>query len=275
MDPSYVAPVATRPGPSPDYHPGMLLGIDHVVIAVRSVEEAAAELERDLGLAFTGGGRHEAVGTYNRLAFLRDTYLELIGVFDRSLVAANPGFAVGAAALRHLDEVGEGLVTYALATDAIDDDVARLRGEGSTISAPGAGLRTRPDGEVVRWSTAFPPLLGRDEPPFLIQHELAGAEWGADARTARATFRHPAGGAVRLAALELPVGDREAVAERYGRTLGIAFSEGWRVATGGQCIVLAEEGDPPVADLSVEPGTPPLDTVRRGVRWRRVAPSHE
>ena len=41
-------------------------------------------LEAALGLAVTGGGRHELGGTFNRLAFLGDTYLELIGVFDRS-----------------------------------------------------------------------------------------------------------------------------------------------------------------------------------------------
>jgi catechol 2,3-dioxygenase-like lactoylglutathione lyase family enzyme len=249
----------------------MLIGIDHIVIAVRSVEDAAADLEGFLGLAFAGGGRHEAFGTYNRLAFLGETYLELIGVFDMSLVAANPGFAVGAAALRHLDHVGEGLVTYALASDAIDADVARLRAEGSPISLPVAGSRRRVDGELVRWWTAFPPSLGPDEPPFLIQHELAGAEWGDAARAERAAFRHPVGGAVHLVSLELPVGDPEAVAERYGRTLGIAFSEGWRVAIGDQAVVLSPRGTEPVVELAVDPGTPGLETVRHGVRWRRVA----
>ena len=61
----------------------MLLGIDHLVIAVRDPDAAAATIERDLGIAFTGGGRHDAWGTFNRLAFLGDSYLELIGVFDR------------------------------------------------------------------------------------------------------------------------------------------------------------------------------------------------
>ena len=77
----------------------MITGIDHLVIAVRSVEAEAEMLERDLGLAVTGGGRHEAMGTYNRLAFLGDSYLELIGVFDAGLVRSSPAFAVGGAAL--------------------------------------------------------------------------------------------------------------------------------------------------------------------------------
>ena len=54
-------------------------------------DAAAARSRRDLGMAFTGGGRHEAWGTYNRLAFLGDTYVELIGVFDRALVTTAPG----------------------------------------------------------------------------------------------------------------------------------------------------------------------------------------
>ena len=69
----------------------MLLGIDHLVVAVESVEAAAEELDGELGLAFTGGGRHEAWGTYNRLAFLGDTFVELIGVFDRGSSCPGPG----------------------------------------------------------------------------------------------------------------------------------------------------------------------------------------
>jgi hypothetical protein len=248
----------------------MLLGIDHVVIAVRSVEDAAAELEAALGLAFTGSGRHESVGTYNRLAFLGDTYLELIGVFDRSLVVANPGFAVGLATLARLDGVGEGFVTYALATDTIDADVTRLRAEGSGLSVPIAGSRTRPDGEVVRWSTAFPPSLGPDRPPFLIEHALEGAEWGDGARAERAAYRQPIGGAVRLVGLELPVPDPADVAAAYGRDLGIAFSEGWRVAIGEQSVGLLPGPALPTVRLAADPGTTSLDVELVGVRFVRA-----
>lgn len=107
----------------------MLLGIDHLVIAVHDPGASAATLEADLGIASTGGGRHEAWGTFNRLAFLGETYLELIGVFDRALVAAS-GTAVGRAALAMLDAGAEGLATFALATDDIVGDVARLQAAG-------------------------------------------------------------------------------------------------------------------------------------------------
>jgi hypothetical protein len=246
----------------------MLFGIDHLVVAVESVEAAADELGRDLGLAFTGGGRHEAWGTYNRLAFLGDTFIELIGVFDRSLVLGGPG-AVSRAALEHLESRGEGLVTYALAVDALAGEVAALRREGSPIGDAVPGSRRRPDGETVRWWTAWADL-GPDRPPFLIEHEPTGGEWGAAGRAARAAFRHPMGEAIRLATLELPVRDPDAVADLYARDLGIAFSEGWRVVIGGQTIVLSTAADHPVVQLVAGPGTAPLDVVLFGVRWRRA-----
>ncbi|HEY6569195.1 MAG TPA: VOC family protein, partial [Candidatus Limnocylindrales bacterium] len=129
----------------------MLLGIDHLVIAVRDPDAAAAALERDLGIAFNGGGRHAAWGTFNRLAFFGDTYLELIAVFDRRLAGSPTGSAVARASLAVLDAGGEGLASFALASDDIGGDVARLRASGSSIGPPIEGSRARPDGEVVRW----------------------------------------------------------------------------------------------------------------------------
>ncbi len=247
----------------------MLLGIDHLVIAVSSPEAAAEALSRDLGLAVTGGGRHETMGTYNRLAFLGDTYIELIGAFDVGLVRSSSTFAVGNAALAHLEADGEGLATYALASDDVADDVARLRAAGSPIAAPVAGQRLRPDGEAVRWIAAFPEL-GPESAPFLIEHEMVGSEWGPEARAARAAHRHPGGGRVRLAGVELRVEDATAVAREYGTVLGIAFSEGWRTTVGTQQIVLREGVGAPVVTLHGETGTERLEVARFGVLWQRI-----
>jgi hypothetical protein len=200
----------------------MLLGIDHLVIAVPDPDAAAAELEAALGLAATGGGRH-ASGTHNRLVFLGDAYLELIGAWDCELALGHP---IGAAVVRALDAGEPGLVSWALATDGVRREVAALRAGGSTIGEAIAGSRTRPDGAVVGWQCAFPPLLGRGEPPFLIEHELAGPEWGDDARRVRARFVHPFGGTARLVGLELEVADTAAVAVAYERTVGVALPPG-------------------------------------------------
>ena len=56
----------------------MLVGIDHLVIAVADPDAAADELSETLGIPAGGGGRHDHLGTYNRLIWLGDTYLELI-----------------------------------------------------------------------------------------------------------------------------------------------------------------------------------------------------
>lgn len=247
----------------------MLLGIDHLVIAVRDPDAAATALQTAAGIAWTGGGRHASMGTLNRLAFVGDSYLELISVFDPGRVVANPGFAVGAAALAILDGGREGFATYALATDDLEAEVAGLLRSGSRIGSPVAGSRVRPDGEVVRWTTAFP-ALGPERPPFLIEHELAGPEWGDEARAARAAFRHPVGGRLRLAGIELPVADLPGVVASHQAEVGLRFDDAGSARVGDQRVRLrAADGEPPIVDIEGEPGTPQLDLLRFGVRWRR------
>ncbi len=198
-----------------------LLGIDHIVIAVPDPDAAAADLEAAIGIRATGGGRHESGGTWNRLAFLGSAYLELIGVWDARLAAAHP---IGRVALAALEAGRPGLVACALATDSVARDVARLRAAGSAISDPIAGSRRRADGSVVAWRCAFPPELGPDRPPFLIEHDMAGPEWDDAARADRARFVHPFGGRARLVGLELPVADPSATAAAYRSAVGVAFA---------------------------------------------------
>lgn len=181
----------------------MLLGIDHLVIACADPDAAAAELEHDLGLRPGGGGRHDALGTFNRLVWFGDTYLELIGVSDRSLAERS---WIGAPTVRALD-AGGGLATWAVATDDIDGDVERLNDGGAGLAEPIDGERTRPDGTIVRWRLSVPRELGPERPSFLIEHDATAAEWSSADRAARAGEIHPLGGPVRLATLELPVTD--------------------------------------------------------------------
>ena len=195
----------------------MLLGIDHLVIACADPDAAAADLERELGLRAGGGGRHEAVGTFNLLVWLGDTYLELIGVFDRVLAE---GSWIGAPTVRVLDG-GGGLATWAAATDDIEGDVARLNDGGARLAESSAGERVRPDGRVVRWRLSVPRELGPERPPFLIEHDATGAEWTPEDRAARAVEAHPLGATVRLATLELPTFDMPGTIAGLMRTVRI------------------------------------------------------
>ena len=197
----------------------MFRGIDHVAIAVADPDEAATELERQLGLEATGGGRHDALGTFNRLVWLGDSYLELIGVFDRVLAERS---WIGAPTLGALGG-GGGLVTWAIATDELETDLARLRDSGSELGDPIAGERRRSDGTIVRWRLSMPRGLGPTDPPFLLEHDPGSAEWTLADRAARSAQQHPIGGPVRLEVLELPVDDVNTTIQRFVRTTGLRF----------------------------------------------------
>jgi hypothetical protein len=202
----------------------MIRGIDHLVLAVEDPDAAAEALGSALGLDADPGGRHEALGTFNRLIWLGDSYLELIGVFDRALAADS---WIGRPTLAGLAG-GSGLATWAV---AVDDVAAHLRWlpPDAGVTGPLDGARTRPDGRVVRWRLAGPPDLAPTV-PFLIEHDEAGAEWTPVEREARAAAEHPIGGRVRLAALEVRTERPAADAGRVRRLLASSIEPGGRRA---------------------------------------------
>jgi glyoxalase-like protein len=254
----------------------VLLGIDHVVLAVDDPDATAEQLEAELGLRASGGGRHEALGTFNRLIWLGDTYLELVGVFDRDLAAES---WLGRPVLSSLER-GGGLVTWAIAVEDLDGHLRWAPGEGRFIG-PIDGERRRPDRRVVRWRLAHPPDLG-PALPFVIEHDLTGAEWTPDERAARAAEEHPVGSRVRLAGLEVLVDSPPVAAGRIRSLLATSVEpdgrRAVRVVVGPQAVRFAMPGDdsgpPATVDLLAEsPGK--RRTSRVGdceIRLRRPRP---
>jgi hypothetical protein len=230
----------------------MLIGIDHVVLAVADPDAAAAALEESLGLGASAGGRHEALGTFNRIVWLGDSYLELIGVFDASLAATG---WLGRPVLRSLD-AGGGLAAWAVAVDDLSGHLA-WTGADSRLAGPAEGERRRPDGRLVRWKVAHPPEIGADA-PFLIEHDASAAEWTLDERRERAAERHPMGGRVRLASIDFEMPSPPASAGRLRTALGAtAEPDGRRavlVRIGSQSVRFAAQGGP-------EPRAPILELV--------------
>ena len=170
--------------------------IDHVVYAVRDLDEAARRWEDAHGLASIPGGRHPRWGTANRIVPLGDDYLELLAVVDPEADSAL------ARTLRGLTVHGDRWFSICVADDEIEATASRL---GLAVE-PGA--RTRPDGAEVRWRGA-----GIEDPsrapwlPFFISWDvprdlypgrmeapahrsgalgIAGVEVGGDAETLRA-----------------------------------------------------------------------------------------
>jgi hypothetical protein len=191
--------------------------IDHILVACPDPDEAAAAFEAQLGLLATGAGRHTALGTFNRLIWLGDSFIELIGVEARELAEAS---WIGRPVLRAAD-AGGGFAMWAAATRGIQEVVTALRAAGSDLGDPVTGERVRPDGRIVRWILAETQSMGPLEPPFLIEHDMTAAEWSPTEQAERAAQRHPIGGPIRFETLEFPAPDVPLVTRRYLRTVGI------------------------------------------------------
>ncbi|MGH2595239.1 MAG: VOC family protein [Actinomycetota bacterium] len=118
--------------------------IDHVVLAVGDLDDAAERLLEEHGLASVAGGRHFAWGTGNRIVPFGDDYIELLAVVDPDAAAES---AVGRAVER-ISRDGDRWFAVCVADDDLDATAARLSLDVVT------GERERPDGSLVRWRSA-------------------------------------------------------------------------------------------------------------------------
>ncbi len=151
--------------------------VDHVVMGVRDLDEAAHQLGERFGLAAVGGGRHRGWGTANRVVPLGEAYLELVAVVDPVEAAASLfGRWVGAMAL---SGAGWGWVVRT-------DDLEGIASAHDWEVAKGA--RTGSDGRVVTWRLAgVEAAASAGYLPFFIQ-------WGEGTSHPGATpVAHPAG----------------------------------------------------------------------------------
>ncbi|HSL76996.1 MAG TPA: VOC family protein [Candidatus Limnocylindrales bacterium] len=174
-----------------------MLAIDHVILPVLDLADAAAGLDERYGLASVEGGRHPAWGTANRIIPLGDTYLELVAVVDhetargsafgRWIASAIPGRPLG----------------WAVRTDSIDAVGRRL---GHPV-VPGS--RVAPGGAQVTWrSVGLDSAVREPGLPFFIQ-------WGDDVPfPAAAAVRHR-GGPATLKRLSVAA-DEERLADWLG-----------------------------------------------------------
>ena len=147
------------------------LYLDHVLIAVRDLHEAAGVFSRDLGFNLTPEGVHPGRGTHNRLAVFGSEYLELIAVRDASEGTFRP--TMGA-----FLQSREGLYMFALGTDDVDAAVGRARARGLTVEDPADAAREA-SGGAPGYSWRFAGVPTADTPgseTFLIQHNSSIAE---------------------------------------------------------------------------------------------------
>src|SRR5258706_2240827 len=101
--------------------------LDHVIIAVRNLDEAAATY-RKLGFTLTPRGLHEGRGTGNHCIMFKHSYIELLGIVDE--VGAKGRLA------ERVNARGEGGLGIAYGADDADAAAAALRAAGIAVEDP-------------------------------------------------------------------------------------------------------------------------------------------
>lgn len=136
----------------------MFKGIDHLIVVVQDLDQAARDFT-DVGFTVVPGGKHP-VGSHNVLIpFADGSYVEVIAFYRK------------AADHRWWDPLqhGERLVDYCLQTDDLRGDTAKLRAAGVDIKDPVPWSRTRPDGYELKWLLSLAGPADRGVAPFLIE----------------------------------------------------------------------------------------------------------
>jgi Glyoxalase-like domain len=149
--------------------------IDHVIYAAVDLDAAAARVEGELGLPARAGGRHEGLGTHNRIVPLGGGYLELLAVADPAEAA---GSDFGRGLLARLAQGGDGLLGWVVAVDDVDSVARRLGTTITTIRRAGLSARLTALAEAMR-EPFLPFFIGRDPgvPDPGIDGDAGGITW--------------------------------------------------------------------------------------------------
>jgi hypothetical protein len=188
-----------------------MMAIDHVILLVDDLDEAADLMLEQHGLASVAGGRHPGVGTCNRIVPLGDAYLELMAVADAEEAAASPVGRWALAAERWPPRIA----AICMRADDLDAVARRLGLE------PAPGSRARPDGSALTWRTVgLEHLVAPGGLPLFF------IEWDTDAeaRPGREPVAHRVAPTGRLQATLS--GDPDVIGERLGGHLPVDIVEG-------------------------------------------------
>jgi catechol 2,3-dioxygenase-like lactoylglutathione lyase family enzyme len=174
--------------------------VDHVVYGTGDLDAAAARVEACLGLTAVAGGRHDELGTHNRIVPLADgSFIELLAVADPQRARRSPlGAALQAAVAR-----GDGLLGWAVAVDDIEPVAARLQTTIGTVGRQGMTARL----------TGVPESLAQPGLPFFIERRAGNVAGRAAPPTANT--------GARIGWLEIAVDARRLAQWLCGADLGV------------------------------------------------------
>ena len=146
-----------------------------MIYAAADLDAAAARIESELELTAAGGGRHEGLGTRNRIVPLGGGYLELLAVADPEQAARSD---FGRGLLARLARSGDGLLGWAVAVDGIDSVARRLGTMITTIRRAGLSARLTGLAEAMH-EPYLPFFISRDAgvPDPDIGGDAGGITW--------------------------------------------------------------------------------------------------
>ena len=180
---------------------------DHLVLAARDLDVGAAWLEQRLGVTLAAGGRHDRMGTHNRLLGLGDSfYLELIAIDPQAPPPGRPRwFGLDSPGALPVDRPS--LIHWVVRSDDIQRDAA-----ASTEALGDILPMERGD---YRWRITVPPdghLPGKGLLPTVIQWDVrfhpAGRLPDAGCRLMKLEGFHPQPAGIKLALASLGLGAR-------------------------------------------------------------------
>jgi len=197
----------------------MSFQFDHFIHVVNSPEKAIEQFT-SVGLHAVSGGRHENHGTYNALTYFNSlSYVELLGIFDRSLVekASEQKHSLRDTIVRN--DYKEGTTRIAFRTKNIVGVAKTFKEAGLEVFGPIDFSRKRPDGGLVTWKLLFAGKEGQyPELPFFIQWDETDEERLASL-SEQGTIGDHAIGRTKLLSVGITCKNIEATVKKWSRLL--------------------------------------------------------
>ena len=142
----------------------MISSIDHLIIAVKDINDAEENYRKIFGMEPVWKGEHKALGTANVIFNFKNTYCELLSANGDGLGAELVNSAI--------EEQGDGLIGVVLGTNNIEESFSTLKKSGYLVTEPtedeGIDNKTQ---KIRKWKNLFlPPELTRGIFSFIIEH---------------------------------------------------------------------------------------------------------
>ena len=142
----------------------MISTVDHLIIAVKDLNEAEQDYKKLFGMNPVWRGEHKELGTANVIFNLKNTYLELLAAQGEGLGAILVNSAI--------KDSGDGLIGVVFGVENIKEASKSLIEKGFAITeiSDGEG-RNNSSNELRKWKNFFlPQELSRGIFSFIIEH---------------------------------------------------------------------------------------------------------